>query len=243
MNPAARGVFVSGTGTGVGKTVAGCALVRALRERGIDIGVMKPIETGVGPEGPEDARALRAAAGVSDRLDEICPVSLALPAAPSIAAANEGRRIDVMKLVESYRALAARHESMCVEGAGGLRVPIDGSFDMRELAAHLGLSVLLVARTDLGTVNHTRLSLDSIAARGLALAGVVLNHVGGPLSAADRENLKGLRFELGRTLVGELPPLRAGERPPADAFDLDAIVRTMGGARCSEPGRAPQATA
>ena len=83
----ARGFFVSGTDTGVGKTVVACALVRALRRRGLDAGVMKPIETGVGAEGPLDAQALRSAAAATEPLEEICPQTFALPAAPTVAAA------------------------------------------------------------------------------------------------------------------------------------------------------------
>lgn len=237
MKPAVRGVFVTGTGTGVGKTVVACALVRALRARGLDVGVMKPVETGVGAEGPLDAQALRAAAGSPDPLVEICPEALQLPAAPSVAAAWEGRSLDVAGLVDGFRALAARHGFMVVEGAGGLRVPVYGRCDMRELAAHFGLPVLLVARTALGTINHTRLSLDSLAARGLPLAGVVLNHVDGPLSVADAENLSVLRHELGARIVGEIPPLPPGATPAAHALDLDAIVQAA-----ADPGAPPAAS-
>ena len=84
------GFFVSGTDTGVGKTVVGCALVRAIRGRGLDVGVMKPIETGVGAEGPLDAQALRSAAAATEPLEEICPQTFALPAAPTVAAASAG---------------------------------------------------------------------------------------------------------------------------------------------------------
>src|SRR5574338_14654 len=85
------GLFVTGTDTGVGKTVVACALVRALRRRGVDVGVQKPSETGVGPAGPADALALCAAAGVDDALDEVCPEPRVLPAAPAVAGEAEGR--------------------------------------------------------------------------------------------------------------------------------------------------------
>ena len=102
MSRGAAGVFVTGTGTGVGKTVVACALIRALRARGIDVGAMKPVETGVGADGPQDAQALRAATGEADPLADVCPYAFALPAAPSVAAAREGRSIDVTRLVAGF---------------------------------------------------------------------------------------------------------------------------------------------
>ena len=225
MSRGAAGVFVTGTGTGVGKTVVACALIRALRARGIDVGAMKPVETGVGADGPQDAQALRAATGEADPLADVCPYAFALPAAPSVAAAREGRSIDVTRLVAGFETLAGRHAYVVVEGAGGLRVPLRGRCDMRELAAHLGLPVLLVARAALGTINHTLLSLDALAARGLRLAGVVINHADGRLSDADAENLTELRHELGARLVGEIPWLPAGASPPETALAVAALLR------------------
>ena len=117
-----RGLFVTGTDTGAGKTVVACAVVRGLRERGLDVGVMKPIETGVDPDtGPLDATALRAAAGHADPLDRICPLQFSLPAAPNVAAASENRSVDLARVHHVYKELASRHDWMVVEGAGGLR--------------------------------------------------------------------------------------------------------------------------
>jgi dethiobiotin synthetase len=217
---AGPGFFVTGTDTGVGKTVVACALVRALRAAGRDVGVMKPAETGVGDDGPRDAIALRDAAGASDPLDEICPVQLSLPAAPSVAADDDGVAIDLDAIREAYRTLAARHDCMVVEGAGGLLVPLVRGFTMADLAAELGLPVLLVARAALGTINHTLLSLEAIESRGLPLAGVVVSHAEGPISDADEKNLTALRESLGERLVAELAPLAEGEAPVLDLARL-----------------------
>lgn len=224
----ARGVFVSGTDTGVGKTVVACALVRALRARGVRVGAMKPLETGVGPEGPLDAIALRAATGDIDPLEDVCPESLPLAAAPSVAARHAGRRLDLERIVRVHDALRARHDWVVVEGAGGLLVPITDNLDMAGLAKRLELPILLVARAALGTWNHTLLSLEAIAARGLRLVGVVLSHAGGVLSDADAENLAGLRHRLGPRLVGEIPPLAPGARPGPGALHLDAVLGAVG---------------
>jgi dethiobiotin synthetase len=221
------GLFVTGTDTGVGKTVVACALARGLRKRGLEVGVMKPVETGVGAQGPLDARALQAAAGCADPIGEICPVALPLAAAPEVAALEAGVRIDLSELREKFRALAARHPFMIVEGAGGLLVPLSPRATMAHLAAAFGLPVLVVARGRLGTINHTRLTLEVAGARGLALAGVVISHSDGPLSAADSANLAALRTWLGPRLAGELPPLAPGALPADDAIALDDVLRRV----------------
>ena len=218
-----RGWFVTGTDTGVGKTVVACALLRGLRARGVDAGGMKPIETGVGPEGPRDAIALLEAAGDTDDLASVCPQRFALPAAPTVAAAAEGRRVDLDMIRCAFAALAARHSCLVVEGAGGLLAPAAEGSSMADLAAELGLPLLVVARPSLGTINHTRLTLEAAAARGLPLAGVVISHGVTPLPAADRANFAALRVELGARLVGEIPTLAPGQLPDPGCLDLDAL--------------------
>ena len=217
------GWFITGTDTGVGKTVVACALLRALRARGVDAAGMKPIETGMGPAGPRDAMALRAAAGGADALEIVCPQQFALAAAPTAAAAAEGRRVELEQVRSAFAALAARHPCLVVEGAGGLLAPAAEGASMADLAAELGLPLLLVARASLGTINHTRLTLEAAAARGLALAGVVISHGAAPLPAADRENLAALRSELGALLVGEIPALAPDEPPDPRCLDLGAL--------------------
>ncbi len=218
------GVFVSGTDTGVGKTVVACTLVSALRDRGIDVGVMKPCETGVGPAGPLDALALSCTAGHPDPLELVCPVQLELAAAPSVAAESAGRELDPAALVDGFRSLASRHDFMLVEGAGGLLVPLRPPFCMADLAAAFGLPILIVARTALGTINHTLLTLAEIERRGLPLVGVVASHSGGRLSSADSANFVHLQTALGDRLVGEIPPLAPGETASADHLLLDRIM-------------------
>lgn len=222
------GCFVTGTDTGVGKTLVGCAIVRALVARGVDVAVRKPIETGVGPEGPLDAQALRAAAGSSEPLDAVCPVALPLPAAPSVAAADAGHDIPLERLLECVRAAIARHAFTLVEGAGGLLVPIAAGYAMADLARDLALPVVIVARARLGTLNHTHLTLEAARARGLRVAGVVLSHGDGALSDADAKNLAWLRNELGTLVVGEVSPLVPGTLPARDAIDVETLVARCG---------------
>lgn len=220
----ARGYFVTGTDTGVGKTVVACALARGLARRGLDVGAMKPIETGVGAAGPLDALALRDAAGAGDPLADVCPQRFALAAAPTVAAAAEGREVDLDAVRGAWSRLAARHAWLVVEGAGGLLVPAAKGACMADLARELGLPLVVVARGGLGTINHTLLTLEAASARGLPVAGVVISHAGGAPSPADAANLGALRAALGEGLVGEIPPLAGGAPPPADALDWERLL-------------------
>jgi dethiobiotin synthetase len=219
-----RGWFVTGTDTGVGKTVVACALAEMLRARRLDVGVMKPIETGVGPQGPLDAIALLEAARADDPLDLICPQRFELPAAPSVAAAREGREVDLDAIRDAFAKLRARHEHLLVEGAGGMLVPIAAGYTMADLMRELGLPLLVVTRAALGTVNHTLLTLEAAERRDLDVAGVVISHGPLPISGADAENLAVLRDLLGPRLVGEIEPLAPEASVPRGAIDVDALL-------------------
>ncbi len=213
-----RGLFVTGTDTGAGKTVVACAVVRGLRARGLDVGVMKPIETGVDPHtGPLDASALRAAAGDSDPLDRVCPLQFALPAAPNVAAAAEDRCVDLARVHEVYEDLALQHDWMVVEGAGGLLVPTTDDATMADLARDLDLPLLVVARAALGTINHTRLTLEEVTRQGIDLVGVAISH-DHVISDADAANLDCLRQWLGERLLFEVPT----QDDPTAATELEA---------------------
>ncbi len=170
--------FITGTGTGVGKTFVACGIAAALRARGLRVGVMKPIETGCGPAGARrarDAAALRAAAESPLDLGTICPWQLEAPLAPDVAARLEGVRIDPPRIVRLYRAIERDHEVTLVEGAGGLLVPIDGGYTMADLARELHLPLIVVVDSKLGAINHTLLTLEAAAVRGLTVIGYVLN--------------------------------------------------------------------
>lgn len=174
-------LFITGTDTGVGKTYVGCALAAALRARGLRVGVMKPIETGVLRE-PEDALALRAAAGDPAPLDEVCPYRLRAPLAPAVAARLEGVTIDVERLIALVQRRARGADVLLVEGAGGLLVPVAGRVTWADIAMRLSLPLLIVAANRLGTVNHCALTARVAAAVGLSVRGFVLSQ---PTLASD----------------------------------------------------------
>jgi dethiobiotin synthetase len=173
-----RGLFVTGTDTGVGKTEVACALLEEARARGLDVVGMKPAQSGVGGEGPTDAELLREACGGVEPLEAICPYSFEAPLAPAVAARLAGVALSLERIEECARALAARHAAVLVEGAGGILVPLTEERSYADLAARLGLPVLVVARAGLGTVNHTALTVEALLRRGLRLLGIVLDRCG-----------------------------------------------------------------
>jgi dethiobiotin synthetase len=167
-------LFVTGTDTGVGKTTVACALLAAARARGLRTLAMKPIETGCDPIAA-DALALERAASGDEAGDAPPLFRFTAPLAPSVAAELEGRAIDLAPIVLAAARLRARApDLLLVEGAGGLLVPITEDIDMAGLAAALRLPLLVVARDGLGTINHTLLTLEAAAARGLPVAAVIL---------------------------------------------------------------------
>jgi dethiobiotin synthetase len=194
-----RGLFVTGTDTGVGKTEVAVGLVVGWRSRGLDVGAMKPAQSGVGDGLPTDADRLREAAGGTDPMALVCPYSLSAPLAPAVAARLEGVEISLPHLLACAAELSRRHAALVVEGAGGLLVPLTASETFADLAVALGMPVLVVARAGLGTVNHTALTCEALRARGLAVVGVVLNRAQAgadpsePHNAAEIERLTGVR--------------------------------------------------
>jgi dethiobiotin synthetase len=173
-----RGVFVTGTDTGIGKTLVTAALATVLRQQGLSIGVMKPVETGVAADGDEsDAARLQLAAGTMDPADLVNPYSFPAPLAPLSAAQAAGVEIDARRIVQAFTTLS-RHRYMLVEGVGGVRVPIGGKFDVLDLIHHLGLPVVVVGRSALGGVNHALLTLEALDRRGVRVLALVLNPTG-----------------------------------------------------------------
>jgi dethiobiotin synthetase len=219
-----RGLFVTGTDTGVGKTLVASALARAARRRGLEPVPFKPVETGCEPD-PLDALALARAAGTTVPITEICPYPLHLPAAPALAARAEGLRIEIDELARRARALAARG-FLIVEGAGGLLVPYADGATAADLAAMLGLPLLVVARTALGTVNHTALTVRETRRLGLALAGVVLNKTTPDADPHEPANAELIRTVSGVAPLGQLPHLPAEARVDPDRL-ADALTDAL----------------
>jgi len=189
----AAGIFITGTDTGVGKTFVGTGIARALAARGVDVGVMKPAETGCSMRGgtlvPQDARDLLAASGADDPIDLVNPYRFQAPVAPMVAAEEQGRTVVLARIMSAYRRLRKRHEFLVVEGAGGIMVPLSRRRSYLDLAAAIRLPVLIIARPDLGTINHTVLTVMALRSREIAISSIVVNFSRRPeRGAAERTN-------------------------------------------------------
>ena len=205
----ATGVLITGTDTGVGKTVVGCGLAAALTARGKRVGVLKPAETGCPQRRdglyPQDAARLAAFAHSSLPLDEVCPYRFAPPLAPSVAAELAGRRIDSGRIAEHFRRQAASHDVVIVEGAGGLLVPLHGRYAFADLAVELRLPVVVVVGSKLGALNHALLTFECAQARGLPLLGYILNHPSPDSDLAIQTNARTLAGLTDVPCLGQLP--------------------------------------
>ncbi|MFM8550855.1 MAG: dethiobiotin synthase [Nitrospiraceae bacterium] len=210
--PQARGCFVTGTDTGVGKTVVTAALALRLKQRGLSVGVMKPIETGwrPGQAEPSDTDRLRASAAVEDATQLLNPYRFPDPLAPLAAARQAGTVISLERILGAYGQLAARHQYMLVEGAGGLRVPLTEQEDMRDLIEQLALPVVVVGRCSLGGINHALLTLEVLQAQNIPLVALVLNqHMplqeGPGLVLQQEATVELLKERSGIPVIGPLP--------------------------------------
>lgn len=205
-----RGVFVTGTDTGVGKTRVAVALIHALRARGLRVAAMKPVAAGCVPGAlNEDVVALSRAAGVAAAPADVNPYSFDEAIAPHIAAAAAGTAISLARIVAACERLAAAADAVVVEGAGGWRVPLNAGEDMADLASSLGLPVVLVVGLRLGCLNHALLSADAIVARGVRWGGWVGNRIDPDMARVD-ENIDALRARLPGPCLGVQPYLPDG---------------------------------
>lgn len=173
------GLFITGTDTGVGKTVIAGAIADWFRRRHRRVGVLKPVATGCmhRREGlvSEDAEFLAHCADARVPLDVICPQRYVEPLAPSVAAERAKQPLDWEAVQRSIRVIEAGSEFLIVEGVGGAMVPLDSSHTVLDLIRWLRLPVVVVARPDLGTINHTLLTLAALRGSGASVAGVVIN--------------------------------------------------------------------
>ena len=204
------GCFITGTDTGVGKTLVSCGLLAHWGQRHARVVGMKPVAAGTMPvdggQDNEDAVALRAASSIRVPRALQNPYCLALPMSPHLAAQAAGQRIDVGVLADRYRELAALADVVVVEGAGGFHVPLNETETGADLARALALPVVLVVGLRLGCLNHALLTQDAIQARGLRFAGWVANRID-PFMAAQEDNIATLCARLAAPLWADIPHL------------------------------------
>lgn len=200
----ATGFFVTGTDTGVGKTLVSCALLHAYAKHGYSVIGMKPVVAGCENGQWQDVELLKAASTVTAPSSWINPYAFAEPIAPHIAAQKVGATIDPEVIRYSYDHLRTKAEITIVEGVGGFLVPLGGRWDTGDLARMLELPVILVVGMRLGCLSHTLLTVRAIEAAGLTLAGWVANRID-PDMQAPEENLHALIERLDSPLLGVLP--------------------------------------
>ncbi len=204
-----RGLFITGTGTGVGKTVVAGLLAATAAKRGLNVSVFKPVETGFDDETRlfSDGEFLRLAADSSQSIDEISLYRFRRAASPHLAAQIDGTKIEPASIVEKARALQCSSEIFICEGVGGLLVPITASYMIRDLVLDLHIPLVVVARPGLGTINHTLLTVEAAEAVGIGVRAVVVGPWPEDPSEIERSNLETVRRagKFDTVCVPELP--------------------------------------
>ncbi|RZB32834.1 MAG: dethiobiotin synthetase [Candidatus Argoarchaeum ethanivorans] len=210
------GVFVTGTGTDVGKTVVATAIVKSLVAEGIDVGVMKPVETG----GGDDAQKLQHAASSTDSIDLVCPYRLKHALAPMIAAELENTTLNIQKIIDCYNRLSSHHEVVVVEGAGGVAVPITQELLISDLIAMLHIPSIVVGRAGLGTINHTVLTVEHLQHKNIRVIAIVLDG-----SKGDEAEIDNPRVIQQMTTIEHIYTIPQVIDPFNHFFDLERIEK------------------
>ena len=167
------GLFITGTDTGVGKTLITAGLASALQKQGVDVTVMKPFSCGESGKGDVDYFIEKL--GLTDSRKLLNPFHCKLPLAPSVAAKLTGKKMDVRQAVSAYNELSRRHEITLVEGVGGVMVPLTQKLSVLDFIERLNIPVIVVARAGLGTINHTLLTVEALRSRRAKILGIVMN--------------------------------------------------------------------
>lgn len=203
-----KGYFVTGTDTGIGKTVVASGLIQALAQRGLKVAGMKPVASGCVETKSgwrnDDADRLMAAANVEASYSTVNPYAFEPAIAPHIAAQLQGNDISLEKILKCFNTLQTKADCVVVEGAGGWLVPLGSKLTMADVAAELGLPIIMVVGLRLGCLNHALLTIDAIQARGLEIAGWVANQVE-PDFPALNENMATLSARISSPCLGQIP--------------------------------------
>lgn len=231
-----HGIFITGTDTGVGKTLVTAALALHLKKRGLSVGVMKPIETGVLParDAQSDAGRLRSIIESEEPLGAIRPYSFEQPVAPLAAAQADGQAINPDTITRVYRLLSSRYDCMVVEGIGGVRVPITPKISVTELIQCLRLPVVVVGRSGLGGINHALLTIETLRRSNIPIVALVLNQTQSARSAVarlqERTTREILRKQAGIPVLGPLsyePGLPGRFRPAILHLARSAALKNL----------------
>lgn len=221
-----KGFFVTGTDTGVGKTLVAGGISRILSDQGLQVGVFKPVASGCKHEHEglvnADAHFLRMCSRCDFDLSVINPVGYVVPAAPVVCEEFENRRVDFGAMADAYETIAGQSDVMIVEGIGGVRVPISGGVDVLDLMKEFELPVVIVSRPNLGTINHTLLTIDAVRSVDLEVAGVVISGYEAETATLAEETVSRIIEEWGQVDVLSIVPF--DEESDVDEGRLGELV-------------------
>lgn len=203
-----NGFFVTGTDTDVGKTIISSGLAAVLKEKKIDVGVFKPLLSGISREDPaSDTSLLKQLSQTSLSYQEITPFEFKAPLAPYVAAKLEGKIVGIEEVLSHWEKIRRKHEFFIVEGAGGISVPLGEHFLVSDLMKAIKLPIVIVARPNLGTFNHIFLTVQYAKSQGHNIAGIVINGVSEHQDLAEKTNPKLIEELCGVPILGITPKL------------------------------------
>ena len=223
-----KGIYVTGTDTGIGKTFASVALMHALRARGLRVAGMKPVASGCvridGQWRNDDALALQAASDPPARYADVNPYALPIATAPEIAARDTGIEIGLPQITAAYRTLRLQSDIVVVEGVGGWAAPLSSTLDQIDVVRALDLRVVLVVGLRLGCINHARLTERAIEGDGIEPAGWIVNDIDPQMAGGDAY-ARLLDARLAAPCLGRLPYLARGESARLDGgWGLEGLI-------------------
>ncbi|OKL37772.1 dethiobiotin synthase [Domibacillus mangrovi] len=204
-----KGLFVTGTDTGVGKTMISCGLAAVLKEKKMDVGVFKPLLSGISRDHPEsDTSLLKQSSQTALTYEDITPFAFKEPLAPYVAGKLEGNEVRIEDVLRCWEKIKGKHEYFIVEGAGGISVPLGENFLVSHLIKALHLPIVIVARPNLGTVNHIFLTVQYAKSIGLTIAGIVINGISDHPDLAEKTNPNVIEELCGVPIIGITPKLK-----------------------------------
>ena len=204
-----NGFFVTGTDTDVGKTIISSGLAAVLKEKKIDVGVFKPLLSGIARENPaSDTSLLKQLSQTSLSYEEITPFEFKEPLAPYVAGKLEGKNVGIEEVLSHWEKIREKHEFFIVEGAGGISVPLGERFLVSDLIKALQLPIVIVARPNLGTFNHIFLTVQYAKSLGLSIAGIVINGINDDPGLAEKTNPDLIEELCGVPILGITPKLK-----------------------------------
>jgi dethiobiotin synthetase len=232
-----KGLFVTGTDTDVGKTIITSGIAAVLKEKQVDIGVYKPLLSGVSREHPEsDTSLLKEGSQTPLTYEEITPFEFKEPLAPYVAGKLEGRSIYLKDVLNHWNQIKEKHQYFLVEGAGGISVPLGPDFLVSDLIAALDLPTIIVTRANLGTINHTFLTVKYAQSIGIKIAGIIINGKNSDFDLAEQTNPNVIEKQCGVPILGITPRLEelnkeAIKQMIKDHIDVSKIIKKLEGTK------------